>query len=62
MIIPIDAQKAFDKIQHPFMITALISVLVFGLFIISISSRFGLGRLNFSKNLSISFRLSILLP
>ena len=23
MIIPIDAQKAFDKIQHPFMIKTL---------------------------------------
>ena len=32
-----------------------------GLFIISISSWFSLGRLNFSKDLSISSRLSILL-
>ena len=43
-------------------IIASISVLITGLFIISISSWFSLGRLNFSKNLSISSRLSILLP
>ena len=36
--------------------------LVIGLFKISISSWFSLGRLNFSKNLPISSRLSILLP
>ena len=35
------------------MITASISVLVIGLFIISISFWFSLGRLNFSKNLSV---------
>ena len=40
------------------MITASIAVLVIGLFIISISSWLSLGRLNFSKNLSISSRLS----
>ena len=40
-----------------FLTTASISVLVIGLFIISISSCFSLGRLNFSKNLSISSRL-----
>ena len=34
-----------------FFITASISMLVIGLFIISISSWFSLGRLNFSKNL-----------
>ena len=45
-----------------FLITASISVFVIGLFIISTSSWFSLGRLNFSKNLSISSRLSILLP
>ena len=45
-----------------FLSSASISVLVIGLFIISISSGFSLGRLNFSKNLSISPRLSILLP
>ena len=45
-----------------FFITASISVLVIGVLIISISSWFNLGRLNFSKNLSISSRLSILLP
>ena len=45
-----------------FFITLSISVLVIGLFIISISSWFNLGRLNFSKNLSISSWLSILLP
>ena len=45
-----------------FLITASISVLVFGLFIISISSWFSLGRLKFSKNLSITSRFSILLP
>ena len=45
-----------------FLITASISVLVMWLFIISISSWFSLGRLNFSKNLSISSRLSIFLP
>ena len=41
----------------------LITVLVFAivLFIISLSSWFSHGRLNFSKNLSISSRLSILL-
>ena len=43
-------------------ITASISVLVIGLFIIYISSWFSLGRLNFTKNLSISSRLSVLLP
>ena len=43
-----------------FFITASISVLVIVLLIISISSWFSLGRLNFSKN-SISSRLSILL-
>ena len=42
-----------------FLITASISVLVTGLFIICISYWFSLGRLNFSKNLSISSRLSI---
>ena len=36
--------------------------LVIGLLIISISSWFSLGTLNFSKNLSISSRLSIFLP
>ena len=45
-----------------YLITALFSVLVIGLFIISISSWLSLGRLNFSKDLSISSRLSILLP
>ena len=45
-----------------FFITASISMLVLGLLIISISSWFTLGRLNLSKNLSISSRLSILLP
>ena len=45
-----------------FWITASISVLVIGLFIIYISSWFSLGRLNFTKNLSISSRLSVLLP
>ena len=43
-----------------FLITASISVLVIVLFIISISSWFSLGRWNFSKNLLISSRLSIL--
>ena len=43
-----------------FSITASISVLVIDLFIISISSWFSLGRLNFSENLSISSMLSIL--
>ena len=45
-----------------FLITSSTSVLVIVLFIISISSWFSLGRLNFSQNLSISSRLSILLP
>ena len=45
-----------------FLITASILVLIIGLFIISVSCWFSLGRLNFSKNLSISSRLSILLP
>ena len=45
-----------------FLITASISVLVIRLFIISISFYFSLERLNFSKNLSISSRLYILLP
>ena len=44
-----------------FLITVLISVFVIQLFIISISSWFSLGRLTFSKNLTISSRLSILL-
>ena len=41
------------------LITVSISVLVIGLLIISLSSWFRLGRLNFSKNLSISCRLCI---
>jgi len=45
-----------------FLIKASISVLAIGLFIIYISSWFSLGRLNFSKNMSISSRLSNLLP
>ena len=45
-----------------FLVTASISVLVIGLLRIPISSWFSLGRLNFSKNLSTSSRLSILLP
>ena len=44
-----------------FLITVSISVLVIGLFIFSISSWFSLERLCFSKNFSISSRLSILL-
>ena len=44
-----------------FFITVLISVLLIDLFVISIFSWFSLGRLNFSKNLSISSRLSGLL-
>ena len=44
-----------------FLITVLISVLVIELFIISISSWFSLERLNFSKTLSISSKLSTLL-
>ena len=44
------------------LITASISVLVIGLFIFPISSWFSYGRLNFSKNLFISSRLSNLLP
>ena len=45
-----------------FLIIASISVRVIGLFIISVSSWLSLGILNLSKNLSISSRLSILLP
>ena len=44
-----------------FLITVSISVLVIGLFIFSISSWFSIGRMCYSKNLSISSRLSILL-
>uniref|UniRef100_A0A4X1UAX3 Uncharacterized protein n=1 Tax=Sus scrofa TaxID=9823 RepID=A0A4X1UAX3_PIG len=44
-----------------FLITVSISVLVIGPFIFSISSWFSLGRLYFSKNLSISSRFSVLL-
>ena len=44
------------------LVMASISVLVIGFFIIFISSWFSLRRLNFSKNLSISSRLSTLLP
>ena len=44
-----------------FFVTVSILVLVIGLFIISTSSWFSLQILNFSKNLSISSRLSILL-
>ena len=43
------------------LITASISVLVIGLFVISNSFWLSLGRLSFSMNLSISSRLSILL-
>ena len=43
-----------------FLITVSFLVLVIGLFIFSVSSWFSLGRLYFSQNLSISFRLSIL--
>ena len=42
-------------------ITVSLSVLVIGLFIVSISSQFSLRKLNFSKNLFISSRLSMLL-
>ena len=44
-----------------FLITVLISALVIGLFIISISSWLSLGKLNYSKNLPISSSLFILL-
>ena len=44
-----------------FLITVLISVRVIGLFVISLSSWFSFGRLYFSKNLSVSSRLSVLL-
>ena len=44
-----------------FLITVLISVLVMGLLRFSISSYFSFGRLCFSKNSSISSKLSILL-
>ena len=44
-----------------FLITASVSVLVIGLFIISISSWFSLGRFYFSKNLFTSSKLSVLL-
>ena len=44
-----------------FLITVSIAVFVIGLFIISVSSWFSLGRLIFSKYLSISSRLSVLL-
>ena len=44
-----------------FLITVSISVLVIDMFIFSISSWFSLGMLCFSKNLSVSSRLSILL-
>ena len=44
-----------------FLIIVSISLLVIGLFIFSISSWFSLERLSFSKNLSVSYRLSILL-
>ena len=44
-----------------FFITVSISVLVTGLFIISISSWFSLGRFYFSKNLFTSSKLSVLL-
>jgi len=57
-----DGSQAGIKTAGIFLITASVSVFVIGLFIISISSWFSLGRLNFSKNLSISSRLSILLP
>ena len=48
---------------HPriFFITVLISVFVIGLLIFSISSWFHCERLYFSKNVSISSKLSILL-
>ena len=44
-----------------FLITVSISVLVMGLLRFSIYSRFSFGKLYFSKNLSISSTLSILL-
>ena len=44
-----------------FLITVSISVLVVGLLRFSISSWFSFGKLYFSKNLSISSKLSILL-
>ena len=44
-----------------FLITVSITVFVIGLFIVSVSSWFSLGKLIFSKYLSISSRLSILL-
>ena len=64
---PLHWQADSQQLHHQgrpvgrFLITVSISVLVIGLFIFSISSWFSLGRLCFSKNLSISSRLSILL-
>ena len=43
-----------------FLITVLISVLVMGLIKVSIFSWFSFGRLYFSQNLSISFKMSII--
>ena len=44
MIISIDPEKAFDKIQHLFMITVSFSVLVMSLLRFSISSWFSFGK------------------
>ena len=41
MIIPIDAEKAFDKVQHPFMIKTLTNVGIKGTFLNIIKAIYG---------------------
>ena len=61
VVVVVGSVMVVGSVVGRFLITVSISVLVIGLFMFSISSWFSLGTLCFSKNLSISSRLSILL-
>ena len=50
MIISIDAEKAFDKIQHPFLIKALSKVRIKGAFFNIIKATYGKLRANIILN------------
>jgi hypothetical protein len=50
MIISIDAEKAFDKIHHPFMIKALKKLRIEGLFLNMIKGRYDKPTTNFILN------------
>jgi hypothetical protein len=50
MILSIDAEKAFDKIQHPFMIKALKKLGIEGMFLYTIKSIYDKPRVNIILN------------